>query len=59
METTTKPEKPCKKYLKDACKDGRDHCFNCARHLDPVTQSCPMKCGEGGDEDVANNCEDD
>ena len=55
----TTPERPCRKYLKDGhCKDGRDHCFNCARHLD--NEQCPKGCGSGDHaaDDAANN-EDD
>ena len=42
-----KNEKPCGEYLRGSrCKDpqGRDHCFNCARHLDPSTLACPKSC---------------
>lgn len=39
-------EKKCSKYLKGtSCGDGRDHCFNCARHL--TDEKCPAGCGEG------------
>jgi hypothetical protein len=38
-------EKPCRAYEKDGdCSDGRDHCYECARHLDPETQKCPKGC---------------
>jgi hypothetical protein len=42
-----KPERPCKAYERgDRCKDadGRDHCFNCGRHLDG-NLVCPKGCG--------------
>ncbi len=54
----TKIERACKAYDKgNSCTDGRDHCFNCGRHLDPVTSKCPKACGEGNDaaDDLANN----
>lgn len=57
--TAAKAERPCRKYLGDgACKDGRDHCFNCGRHLDD--ERCPKRCGEGDEmaDDAASNDED-
>lgn len=56
-QPTKKEEKPCKAYERSTCRDGREHCFNCARHLDPVTQRCPRHCGEGNEaaDDAANN----
>lgn len=51
-----KTEKPCGAYAKGrTCKDGREHCFNCGRHLDGDT--CPKGCGGGNDalDDAANN----
>jgi hypothetical protein len=40
-----KIERPCKSYEKDgSCDDGRDHCFNCGRHLIPETAQCPKGC---------------
>jgi hypothetical protein len=56
MTAPTKAERPCRRYLADGrCKDGRDHCFNCACHLDG--ECCPKGCGEGDDarDDAANN----
>lgn len=44
-----KTDKPCTRT--DSCKDGRDHCFNCDRHLDPETAQCPKGCGRGSDHD--------
>lgn len=53
-----KTEKPCSAYAKGRpCHDGRDHCFNCGRHLND--ERCPRGCGEGDDakDDAANNAE--
>jgi hypothetical protein len=60
MTKKTAAEKPCRSYLKgDSCEDGRDHCFNCGRHLDPETASCPKNCGQSEVvNDAANNEED-
>ena len=47
-------ERPCREYLRGArCIDkvGRDHCFNCARHLDPTTLECPKGCGHSDEHD--------
>jgi len=48
-------ERPCKAYERGICRDGRDHCFNCGRHLDG--ERCPAGCGEGNEtaDDAANN----
>jgi len=54
---TTKPERPCQAYGKGfPCRDGRDHCFNCGRHLSPEGR-CSKKCGEGNAaaDDAVNN----
>lgn len=40
-------ERPCKAYERGICRDGRDHCFNCGRHLDG--ERCPAGCGEGNE----------
>lgn len=53
-----KIEKPCRVYAKgQSCKDGRDHCFNCGRHLHEDGVTCAKGCGGGDSEkdDVANN----
>lgn len=57
-------EKPCRKFLRGIhCGDpeGRDHCFNCARHLDPKTGECPKDCGNKGAEhdDRVNDADQD
>lgn len=50
---TAKVEKPCRNFMKHECGDelGRDHCFNCARHLDPKTMECPKGCGKSTEQD--------
>jgi hypothetical protein len=58
MIDAQKIEKPCRAYAKgQSCRDGRDHCFNCGRHLNPENSKCPKGCGEGNDaiDDAANN----
>ena len=56
-ENNKKIEKPCRSYLRGhSCKDGRDHCFNCGRHLEPDTGRCPKNCGDNESvNDAANN----
>ncbi len=58
---TKKTERICKPYSRGThCADGREHCFNCGRHLNPETSQCPRGCGEGDDvnDDNANNEEE-
>ena len=40
-----KIEAPCKVSERGLpCRDGRDHCFQCDRHLVPETGLCPKGC---------------
>lgn len=50
---------PCRAYARGICSDGRDHCFNCGRHLNLDGKTCPKGCGEGNDaaDDAANGGE--
>jgi hypothetical protein len=60
MNTTTKPAKPCRKYLRGLKCECNDHCFNCARELDP-SGNCPKGCGisDDADDSVSNQDQDE
>lgn len=61
MTIKAKISRPCKLYLKGLRCEGSDHCFNCARHLDPTTLACPKGCGddEATNERVSNADQDE